>query len=246
MEPLLEKDQHFLVDKKILQLEIEKANLNQDDKVLEIGAGSGTLTQEIVKKTNNVLAFEIDGTFEKELKKIKGAKIIIGNALEYDWRGYNKIVSNIPYSLSEPVIMKSIWDGIGELTLIVGENFKNILCSQETKIGILANLVYEISPIVKVDKKSFSPVPRVNSWLVKLSSKKGDKITDILKQIIFRNGKIKNSIVYSLIGEGLTKKQAKKAVEEMKIEKLVLEKPTSKMTGKFILILKKKLEELFS
>ncbi len=242
MEQDLEKDQHFLIDKKILELEVKEANLNEKDKVIEIGAGEGNLTEELVKFCNNVLAFEKDERFKEKLDKIKGAKIIIGNALDYDWREYNKIVSNIPYSLSEPVIMKAMWDRIEELVLIVGENFKEILCSEKSKIGVISNIVFDVSPIKKISKDCFNPKPRVNSWLIKLSLKKEDKTTGILKRIIFRNGKIKNSIIYSLVENGFTKKEAKEALEKMNFEKHVLEKPVAKMTGNFILRLRERLE----
>ncbi len=238
MEVDLDKGQHFLIDEDILKLEIEEAKLMKSDRVIEIGAGNGVLTRELIGKVGKLTAFEIDEQFVDELKEIKKAKIIIGNALSYDWRGHNKIVSNISYSLSEPVIMKAIWDGIEELTLIVGENFKELLLSEESKVGIVANLVYDIKPVSNVDKKSFNPIPRVDSWLVKLTKKKGTKLEELLKRIIFRNGKIKNSIIYALVEEGKTKKEAKEIVSALKIAESVLEKPVAKITGKFILYLK--------
>jgi 16S rRNA (adenine1518-N6/adenine1519-N6)-dimethyltransferase len=237
-----DKGQHFLVDDDVLELEIETAALIKKDKVIEIGAGKGILTRELVKRAGEVLAFEIDERFLNELKEIKKAKVIMGNALSYDWRNYNKIVSNISYSLSEPVIMKAIWDGIEELTLIIGENFKELICSEESKIGIITNLVYNVKPISKVDRSSFNPSPKVNSWLVKLFLKKGSKIENLLKKIIFRNGKIKNSIIYSLVEEGFTKKESKEILEKMNLEETTLEKPVASITGKFILILMEKLE----
>jgi 16S rRNA (adenine1518-N6/adenine1519-N6)-dimethyltransferase len=237
-----DKGQHFLVDDDVLELEIETAALIKKDKVIEIGAGKGILTRELVKRAGEVLAFEIDERFLNELKEIKKAKVIMGNALSYDWRNYNKIVSNISYSLSEPVIMKAIWDGIEELTLIIGENFKELICSEESKIGIITNLVYKVKPISKVDRSSFNPSPKVNSWLVKLFLKKGSKIENLLKKIIFRNGKIKNSIIYSLVEEGFTKKESKEILEKMNLEETTLEKPVASITGKFILILMEKLE----
>ena len=63
MEEFVPKEnlgQHFLVDKHILEKEISVAELSKDDKVIEVGAGRGFLTEELVKKSKEVLAFEID------------------------------------------------------------------------------------------------------------------------------------------------------------------------------------------
>lgn len=236
-----DKGQHFLIDEEVLGIEVKEANLVKKDRVIEIGAGKGILTQELADKAGEVLAFEIDGRFEEELREIKKVKFVMGNALSYDWRGYNKIVSNISYSLSEPVVMKAIWDGIDEMILIVGENFKELLFSKESKIGAVANLNYNIKPIVKVNKEAFEPAPRVDSWLVKFKAKKCTKIEEFLKRVIFRNGKIKNSLLYSFVEEGKTKKEAREIIAEMGIDEDVLEKPTAKITARFILKLEEEL-----
>jgi len=244
----LNKGQHLLMDKKILKKEIETAELSKKDNVLEIGAGAGILTEELAKNSGKVLSFEIDKTFEENLKelekKCKNLKIIYDNALKYSWKNYSKIVSNIPYSLSEPVILKAINDELEELILIVGENFKELLSKKETKIGIVADLFFDFEPIISINKKAFNPNPKVNSWLVKLKRKNPeDRIEEILRKIILKKGKIKNAIIYSLVEIGKTKNQARKIISEMKIDEEILEKPVSKITGKFILRLKDLLKE---
>lgn len=246
--PNLEKDQHFLIDKNVLKKEIEISEISKKDKIIEIGAGTGVLTKELVKNAGSVLAFEIDEEFKKELEKLekenKNLKVIFEDALKFDWNNYNKIVSNIPYSLSEPVIQKAIREGINEITLIVGENFKELLVSKESKIGIVADLFFDIEPIMEINKKSFNPPPRVDSWLVKLSRKEEDKINKLLKKIILKNGKIKNAIIYSLVESGKTKNESRDLILKMNLDKNVLEKPVQKITGKFILRLKEGLKNI--
>src|SRR3989344_2026105 len=93
-----EKEQHILIDNKILEKEIEISDITKKDNIIEIGAGPGNLTIELAKKANKVLAFEIDEKFKENLDNLKiNIEIIYGNALNYSWKGYNKIVSNIPY-----------------------------------------------------------------------------------------------------------------------------------------------------
>ena len=140
--PNPEKAQHFLKNKKILKKEISVARLKKTDNVIEIGAGDGRLTKLISEKVNSLTSYEPDKRFSKELEslKLKNTKFVFENALKDSWKGHNKIVSNIPYSLSEPIIMKAIDEKIKELTLIVGENFSKILKEKTTKIGVIANL----------------------------------------------------------------------------------------------------------
>lgn len=239
-----EKDQHLLINEKIIKQIIKESKISEEDKIIEIGAGTGILTSELVKNSKKVLAFEIDKNFKYHLNEIKNKnlEIIYDNSLNYDWRDYNKIISNIPYSLSEPIIMKTINDKIDFMILTIGENFKEILEKKETKIGILTDLFFEITPIIKVDKKDFIPHPRINSWVVKFErKKKTDKTDKILQKIILKNGKTKNALINSLVEFGKTKNQARELIKELKIDKNVLEKPVKSITGKFLILLRKRL-----
>lgn len=229
--------QHFLIDKSILKKEIEIANLSKKDSVIEIGAGKGTLTKEILKKAGKVLAFELDLSLKEELEKQK-LNVNFSDALKSSWQGYNKIVSNIPYNLSEQVILKAIDEGIEELTLIVGENFKEILEKKETKIGIITDFFFDFEPILKIDKTCFEPAPRVNSWLIKLRAKNAAKEEKILQEIILRSGKTKNAIIHALMNEGKTKNQAREILEKINLDEEVLDKSNKNITGKVLVRIK--------
>lgn len=239
------KAQHFLMNKEILSLEINQANLSKKDKVIEIGAGSGIITKELVKHSGKVLAFEIDKTLEKELKKIKNKNLtlVYDSALKYSWKNYNKIVSNIPYLLSEQTILKSIEDNIEELVIIVGEKFKEIILSNKTKIGIHTNLFYKVQPIKKVPKECFYPQPRVNSWLIKLTRKK-DSTNNPLRFILLEKGKVKNSVISYFISQGKTKKQAKEILSKMSLNEQSLNKPVKKITANLLIRIEKDLEQI--
>jgi len=229
--------QHFLIDEKVLKKEIEISNISANDKIIEIGAGKGELTSLLAENSKFVLAFEVDLSLKKYLDnfKHKNLRIVYDDAMKYDWRTYNKIVSNIPYFLSGDLMLKAIKDDIKDITLIVGEIFKEKLINQDGKIGFIANLFYDITPIMEVDKKSFSPVPRVNSWLVTFHKKQLNKSEKFLIDIINRKGKIKNSIMYALVNLGKTKKQSKEIIDSMHLSLQVLEKPTSKLTKELLI-----------
>jgi len=240
-----EKNQHLLLNEEIIERIIKEADISKKDKIIEIGAGTGILTKAIADKAGKVLAFETDENFKKELDKIKSEnlKIIYKNALNYSWKNYDKIVSNIPYSLSEPLIINAIHDNIKFIVLTIGENFKRILDEKETKIGIIADLFYNITPILKIDKKEFIPVPRVNSWLVKFEKKENlTKTEAILQKVVLKSGKIKNAIIYSLVESGKTKNQARGVIKNLNIDELVLNKLVKSITGRFLMLLRERLE----
>lgn len=243
---LKEKQQHFLINKDILKKEIGVAELNSKDNVIEIGAGNGILTKELIKKAGKVLAFETDKRFKEELENIKDKNlgVIYDDAMKYSWAGFNKIVSNIPYSLSEQIIVKAANERMKELTLIVGEKFKEKLIS-DTKIRIFARLFYEVEPILFVGKENFSPQPRVDSWLIKLTLK--DKISkeeELMRKVLTKERKTKNAIMYSLVEIGKTKNQAREIIKSMNLSEQVLEKSIKKSTAKFLIILRKELEKI--
>jgi len=247
--PNFDLGQHFLVDEKVIKKFIHFGGIKSDDKIIEIGAGTGIITEKILeKKPAKLLAFEIDKNFISELEKLKSKnlEIVQSNAIEHSWKGYNKICASIPYYLAEQIILKAIENSeIQEMILICGENFKKILEEKAEKVGIVSDWYYKFSPIEKISKISFNPAPRVNSWIIKLERKKefSNKTDEILANILSKNGKIKNAILYSLVESGKTKNQAREIIEKMNLNKETLDKSVKSITGKFLIILKNKLKE---
>ncbi len=234
-----DKGQHFLIDENILKREILEAKLKKKDKIIEIGAGTGKLTEKLAEESGKVLAFEIDERFKDKLislgMKYKNLTIIFDNALNYSWKVYGKIVSNIPYYLSEEVINKAIKEDIKELILIIGENFKKLLFS-DSKIGLIAEKFYKIEEIIDIPRESFEPMPRVDSVLIKLEKKNKINYLDrIILDIAFGEGKVKNSIVRALNKTGKTKRQAKYIIDKLRLDEKILNKPAKMITAKLLL-----------
>jgi 16S rRNA A1518/A1519 N6-dimethyltransferase RsmA/KsgA/DIM1 with predicted DNA glycosylase/AP lyase activity len=247
---LIEKDQHFLVDEDVLKKEIEVSNISKDDKIIEIGSGRGMLTKELSNKCSKVLSFEIDKKFKKELEKIEKQNrniiFVFDNALNYTWNGYNKFVSNIPYSLSEPIMNRLIQSDINEAILIVGENFKDLLISQKTKVGLVTGLFFKVKPIIPVGRECFNPPPRIDSWLIKLTRReKISKNEIVLQDMIKKEGKVKNSLLYALVKSGKTKNQAREIIKLLELSPRILERNSNKLTGNAILLIWEGLQKLY-
>jgi len=233
----LNRGQHFLTDKNVLKKELEISNLSKSDRVIEIGAGEGVLTKELAEKAKEVLSFEVDKQYKEKLesisKKHRNLRLVYGDATKYGWKGYDKIVSNIPYYLGEKIIVKSALEKIPFLVLIVGEKFRDILTDSKTKSGVIANIFYYIKSIEKIGKESFSPEPRVNSWMIKFTGKE-DKGSEFMRFVLGRKGKTKNALLYAFVNDGCTKNEAREKLKEFCIDDRILEKPVNRITARVI------------
>ncbi|GIU68747.1 MAG: hypothetical protein KatS3mg001_597 [Candidatus Pacearchaeota archaeon] len=241
------KGQHFLVSKEIIKKEIKEANISKKDLVIEIGAGTGNLTEELSKYAGKVIAYEIDKSFENDLmslqKNYENLIVIFDDAFNHSWKNCTKIVSNIPFYVSDKIIFKAIQEDIKEIILLVGEKFKKKLSNRKTKIGFIANLFYEIEFLMKVKKENFYPRPRVDSWLIRLKIKKpNSKFESILRSFILKKGKIKNAIIYSFVENKKTKREARYFIKKAGFFTSVLEKPVSRVTGNFLVRLENSLK----
>ena len=118
-------DQFFIQNDSVLDKEVELAELNSNDTVLEIGAGFGNLTEKLAEKAR-VIAIEKDKRFLPYLKNIKNITAIHGNALkllEEKSLKFNKIISNIPYSLSKKILLEILKRKWKIAVLIVQKEF---------------------------------------------------------------------------------------------------------------------------
>lgn len=230
-----EKGQHFLNRDDIIKKEVELAEILDEECVLEIGGGSGNLTKELVKScAKKVLCFEIDKEFFFVLKELEkdydNLKVIFGNALDFSWNSFNKIVSNIPYHLSEAILVKAVSEEVSKMVLIVGKTFKKKLFS-DTKISFLVKSFYDVKDILKIKGNDFSPVTKTDSWLLVFDKKKYFSERDIFfRELILFNGKIKNGLLEGFINRGLTKNEAKGLIKGFNLSDYVLNKKCSRLT----------------
>lgn len=212
--------QHFLKDETILPIMMTYANVKETDKILEIGPGKGILTKKILQKTKNVTTIELDQDLIHDLKKISELNVIQGNALkQMNQVKFNKIISNIPYSISEPLIKKILTQKIDSVTMITGKKFSQILTNNQ-KISQLTNVFYDINIIQEIPKSAFDPPPNTTSTLIHLQKKPEKNLTQpqlILKKIILQNDKkLKNALLTTLTQEfKLTKNQAKEHLKKI-------------------------------
>ncbi len=176
--------QHYLIDKAFAQFIVDHGELTADDIVLEIGYGQGALTKLLEKKCA-VIAIDIADNRWKSNR----VTFYTGNILEeFDVLSKkhhcNKIISNIPYAISEPLLRKLFKSDFDLAILLIGKNFAELLAGGNNRIGILAQSFYDIEILRTVPKKSFHPQPRVDSAIVRIEPKPLDMLSQ--KAVIYK------------------------------------------------------------
>lgn len=212
--------QHHLMDKKIVDFIIREARLAKGDVVLDIGAGRGVLTKEIMKRCG-CIAVEVESSCREGLEET-GACVIIGNALDHvPSLRFTKIVANIPYAISEPLFFQLSKKKFDLAVMTIGENFLTVL-QQETKIGIFFRSAYDITLLRDVPKNAFSPPPRVRSCIIKAVPKDLTPENEIIRRLLFLDDKkLKNAILKAYEGVR-TKKEVRALTAAPFFEKSIL------------------------
>lgn len=173
-------DQHFLQDDKILDEEVALAKLGKKDVVLEVGGGIGNLTIRLSKKAK-VIVIERDFSFSRILKQIGNTDLILGDALQVmeSFRAavakgnpplFNKIVANIPYSISQDLLLEFFRHRWDTAVIIVQKEFAEKLVSKE-RLGIVMSELADIKIARDVPATAFYPLA-VPSSIVVLKQKK--------------------------------------------------------------------------
>jgi len=185
--------QHMLVDTEVIDYEIAMARL-EDKAVLEIGGGTGNLTEALEKNAKKVTVIEKDQMMIDELKdKFKGKrkiKIIRGDFLEISPGKYEVeiIIGNIPYSVSSQIIFKLREWKFEHALLCVQKEFAERMIAKPgdrnySRLSIMSQIYFKTTCLRDVPKTCFDPVPEVDSAIVLLFPK-DEKINEKRDELI--------------------------------------------------------------
>ncbi|MHA1185632.1 MAG: 16S rRNA (adenine(1518)-N(6)/adenine(1519)-N(6))-dimethyltransferase RsmA [Candidatus Heimdallarchaeota archaeon] len=242
--------QNFLVNESVLDKQIEFANLTEDDVVIEIGGGTGVLTEKLAKKAKHLYCYEYDAKLFKYLQRkfrnITNVTIIHADILKVDLEPANKIIANLPYHISSPITFKLLDYGFDLAILMYQWEFALRMIAEprtDDYSRLSANLQYQsnVEIMERVKKGHFYPIPKVDSALVKIIPKK-EKLPVPVEQyrfvsmILFNTkNKLVSSVFYDFFKKVIPKEarfsfkkeidskilHATKRVRELSIEELV-------------------------
>ena len=184
--------QNFLINTEVVSTIIESANISNKDLVIEIGPGLGTLTSRLLEKAGKVICVELDdrmiSILEDRFKLYDNFELIHNDVLKVDLNKIieenlensnlktAKIVANLPYYITTPIIMKLLEERleIESITVMVQKEVADRLVAKpgEKNSGAITYAISyfaDAEKVLEVPNTSFMPAPEVNSSVIKLN-----------------------------------------------------------------------------
>lgn len=178
VRPEKKRGQSFLYSQSIARDIVNLAELTDQDTVLEIGGGLGILTQRLAEKAQQVHVIEIDPRLVEilndTLEQYDNVNIIEGNALTVDLPKVNKIISNLPYSISSEVTFRILREIQFETAILMYQKeFAARLVAlpgttEYSRLTINVQYYADVEEILEVPATVFYPVPAVDSTVVRM------------------------------------------------------------------------------
>ena len=237
--------QNFLTDKNIIDRIIESAEIGPDDLVIEIGPGIGVITREAAETARKVIAVEIDKNLipilKETLSDVDNVEIVNQDILKTDVNQLIaslgdsisgvKIIGNLPYYITTPIIMKLLEDGVkaNSITVMmqkeVADRIKAFPGSKAYgALSVAVQYYCTVEAVVNVPKEVFVPQPKVDSTVLRLNIREEAPVKLLNREIFFRCvkagfGQRRKTLLNSLMGiEGITKEEVKEALDAAGID----------------------------
>lgn len=201
--------QNFLISQEVVNNIIKASEISEKDLVIEIGPGLGTLTKRLIEQAGKVICVELDtkmiNILEERFFLYKNLEIINQDILKVDLKnkikqekeknGFEKvkIVANLPYYITTPIIMKLLEEELDleSITVMIQKEVADRLTAIPGKknTGAITYTVYyytDSEEILEVPKDSFIPEPEVTSEVIKLNIRKTPIVEPKNKEKMFK------------------------------------------------------------
>ena len=231
------------MDEAVIEKLVELTGICPDETVLEIGPGTGNITALLLEHAGKVIAVEknfkylpvLKGRFGKEPK----LDIIHHDVLFYRIPAIDRVVSNLPYMISEAVIRRLFKIPFKSAALIVSSGFAEIVTAEPgderySKLSYLVGLFYDVRLEAEVSNSAYIPAPNVSTAIITLHTREPEDNHHGLMQDLFKqeDKKTANALRESLIWTGVrdTKREARARIVDLKIPPNTLEAPLSRLS----------------
>ena len=251
--------QNFLVSEDAVNSIINSADITKADLIIEIGPGLGTLTKELLEQAGKVICIELDTKMVNilqdrfalydnlEIINEDVLKVNLNELIQKEKKEHNlitaKIVANLPYYITTPIVMKLLEDklDIESITIMIQKEVAQRLIAkpgESLSVAITYAIHYYTEPenVVEVSHDAFIPQPEVDSQVIKLNIRKEPavKVKDedrLFKIIKFAFIQRRKTLINALSNGNMfeSKEETKKMLETLNIdtkirgEKLTLE-----------------------
>ena len=201
--------QNFLINENVVETIVESSEIEREDLVIEIGPGLGTLTKYLLEKAGKVICIELDKKMvrilEDRFKLYNNFELLYQDVLKVDLKNLIKnekeknnfknvkIVANLPYYITTPIIMKLLEEKLDleSITVMIQKEVADRLIATpgDKETGAITYSVYYYATsqaILEVPNDSFIPEPEVTSKVIKLNIRKNPPVKVKSKEVMFR------------------------------------------------------------
>ena len=239
--------QNFLVDENVVDSIVDSAEVTKEDLVIEIGPGLGTLTKRLLDRAGKVICIELDhkmiNILENRFKLYDNIEIINEDVLKIDLnklielnKNENikkaKIVANLPYYITTPIIMKLLEEklNIESITVMIQKEVAQRLAAKpgEKEVGSITYTIWyytEPKIVLEVPRDSFIPEPEVTSSVINLKVLDKPRIEVEDEKVFFKVIKAafmqkRKTLINALVNGKIfeNKEEAEKCLIENKID----------------------------
>ena len=236
--------QNFLIDTNVIDRILEGARVKEGDYVIEVGPGIGTLTKEMGRSAEKVVAIEIDKTLipilEETLADFPNIEVINQDILKVNVQelvkeklngGPVKLVANLPYYITTPIVMKFLEEDIPvtDIVVMVQKEVADRMNAQPNSkdygaLSVAVQYYCDTEIVAKAPRHMFMPQPNVDSTVIGLHVREEKKYNVDNEDIFFKTvkasfGQRRKTLLNSLGGLGfLSKDQIKLALQEANID----------------------------
>lgn len=230
--------QNFISDKNLIKSIVIAAGVEETDTVVEVGAGMGSLTEQLSASAKKVVSFEIDTELENVLKnKFDGTnvEVIFRDVMELSAEEINnfagdkfKLVANLPYYVTSPVLTKFLKNPnmVSATIMVQAEVAERITAKPHTGdyglLSVICQLFGTAKIVKKVGRENFYPVPNVDSAVVRID-KNNDLPCDFEEVISFAKRAFsmkRKKLSTNLASDKMTKSQIEEELEKLGINPL--------------------------
>ena len=226
--------QNFLTDYNIIQKIAEGSNIGEEDLVVEIGPGIGVITAECCQRAKKVVAIELDRNLlpvlNYTLAEYNNVKVINGDVLKTDINeiiekeGFKKakIIGNLPYYITTPIIMQLLENHVNaeSITVMMQKEVADRIKSAPGKktygaISVAVQYYCTVETVTDVSKEVFMPKPKVDSTVLRLDLREEPPVKLINRDVFFQCvkkgfGQRRKTLLNALNGiRGMDKEQIK-------------------------------------
>lgn len=231
--------QNFLVDKNFVDKIVDAADVSEKN-VIEIGPGIGTITYEMAKVANKVVAIEIDDSLipiiEENMEEFDNFDLIHEDILkadlekivaeEFDGESF-KVVSNLPYYITTPIIEKLVTSNLPctDMTIMVQKEVADRMLATEkdkeySSLSVFVKYYSDAKKVTNVPKSVFMPQPKIDSTVLKLELRKYTDDVDEAKlfSLIHAGFNKRRKTILNSLSDAVEKDKLRLAFEKLGIK----------------------------